>query len=121
MGSNKPIRRWASIHYPGHNEHIPGTTNYLRSRTFQSYFGMITRCCYPSNINYEYYGGRGIQVDPNWLASFDSFLADMGHRPRGYSLDRIDPNGDYTASNCRWADSKTQASNRRRSGRRPRV
>lgn len=109
-----PSNGWASKHYPGHNEHIPGTTAYLRSRTFQSWFNMIVRCCYRSSPNYRNYGGRGILVAPRWLVSFDLFLEDMGHRPKGMTLDRIDPDGHYSAANCRWATAATQRQNQRK-------
>lgn len=106
-------QRWASTHYPGHNQHIPGTTSYLRSRTFQSYFNMITRCEYPNHVRYPDYGGRGIRVCKSWLLSFQSFLLDMGHRPKGYTLDRINVNGPYSASNCQWATVSDQNRNKR--------
>ncbi len=105
--------KWASTHVPGHNEYIPGTTSYLRSRTFQSWFNMLRRCHYKSCVEWSHYGGRGITVNPKWL-DFQVFLTDMGHRPKGMTLDRIDPDGNYIASNCRWADASTQASNQRR-------
>ncbi len=106
--------RWASRHYPGHNEHIPGTTSYLRSRTFQSYFNMITRCMYPSTKDYLNYGGRGISIHGDWVRSFQTFLQDVGHRPKGTTLDRIDPDGNYEPGNVRWADNRVQATNKRR-------
>jgi hypothetical protein len=105
--------KWASRTYDGHNVHIPGTTSYLRSRTFQSYFNMIVRCYYKSYHCWKDYGGRGISVDMKWLGSFDQFLADMGHRPKGMTLDRINPNKGYSASNCRWATVAQQNRNRR--------
>lgn len=104
---------WASKHYPGHNEHIPGTTSYLRSRTFQTYFNMITRCLYPSTKDFHNYGGAGISVVPKWIKSFDAFLKDVGHRPKGTTLDRIDPYGDYAPGNVRWATRYQQARNKR--------
>lgn len=105
--------KWASKHYKGHNEHIPGTTAYLRSRTFQSYFNMIVRCMYSSCRDFHCYGGRGITVHPEWVLSFDAFIRDVGHRPRGMTLDRIDPEGNYEPGNIQWATPKEQTANRR--------
>lgn len=115
MNHNQKLSRgWASMHYRGHNVHIPGTSNYLRSRTFQSYFNMIVRTQYISSRSWDNYGGRGITVCQKWLDSFDTFLSDMGHRPPGKTLDRINPNHGYTPSNCRWATASEQSSNQRR-------
>lgn len=107
-------KNWASQYHPGHNDHIPGTTHYLRSRTFQSYFNMMVRCHYKSSRDWSDYGGRGITVCAKWRMSFQVFLEDMGHRPHGMTLDRINPNRGYTPSNCRWANAKQQARNKRR-------
>lgn len=113
-----PLRKgWASEYIQGHNVHIPGTNNYLRSRTFQSYFNMVVRCHYESYQCWKDYGGRGIRVSRKWLGSFDQFITDMGHRPIGKTLDRINPDGSYSKSNCRWASLKQQARNKRRSRR----
>jgi hypothetical protein len=114
MSQKRLPRNWASRLYLGHNVHIPRTTHYLRSRTFQSYFAMIIRCMYPSSVNYSDYGGRGITVCASWLMSFDSFLDDMGHRPIGMTLDRVNPNKGYTRTNCRWSTAKVQANNKRK-------
>lgn len=75
--------------------------------------GMIARCYNQRNADYKNYGGRGIRVCGRWLESFDNFLADMGARPLGMSLDRVDCDGDYHADNCRWATQRTQQNNRR--------
>lgn len=74
------------------------------------------RCDAPNDKSYKHYGGRGITMCERWRDSFASFLADMGVRPSDkHSLDRIDVNGDYSPSNCRWATPKQQQMNKRRS------
>src|SRR5574343_620397 len=77
---------------------------------------MRGRCENENNDTYESYGGRGIKVCKRWN-SFPNFITDMGDRPRGHSMDRIDVNGNYEPSNCRWADAITQANNKRRTKR----
>lgn len=74
---------------------------------------MRKRCYYEAHHNYPSYGGRGITVHEPWRVSFDQFVRDMGNRPPGHTLDRIDPDGNYEPGNVRWATHKQQAQNRR--------
>ena len=74
---------------------------------------MKQRCLSPTNNDYPRYGGRGITVCDRWLNSFDDFVADMGERPLGHTLDRKDTNGNYTPDNCIWSTRRTQLHTRR--------
>lgn len=82
--------------------------------TYITYASMKHRCMDKNNINY---GGRGVKVCDRWLESFENFYEDMGDRPDGCTLDRIDVNGNYEPSNCRWADNTTQLINQRHKSR----
>ena len=84
------------------------------SPTYLSWYAMKQRCFNQNHENFPYYGGRGITVCEPWLR-FENFLADMGERPGGKTLDRINPDGIYEPDNCRWATPKEQAGNRRAS------
>jgi hypothetical protein len=84
-----------------------------RSATYRSWESMKSRCENPHSDQYPRYGGRGIRVCERWQSSFEHFLADMGERPEGTTLDRFpNSNGNYEVSNCRWANAKDQARNR---------
>lgn len=82
------------------------------SRVYNAWSSMLTRCKNSNTQSFHNYGGRGISVCDRWLV-FENFLADMGEPESGQSLDRINFNGNYEPSNCRWADDKTQTRNRR--------
>ena len=82
------------------------------SPTYNSWVNMKRRCYEPSHQSYRLYGGRGIQVCQRWVNDFSAFLADMGERPTGMSIDRIDRDGNYEPGNCRWATASEQQRNK---------
>jgi hypothetical protein len=81
--------------------------------TYKSWQAMIARCTNPKHPAYKHYAGRGITICAAWLGSFPQFLADMGARPDGLTLDRKDNSGNYEPGNCRWATVLEQNRNRR--------
>ena len=80
---------------------------------YNTWYKIKQRCCDKTNPSYKNYGGRGITICDGWKNSFQTFLNDVGDRPIGTSLDRINNQGDYEPSNCRWATPKEQSRNRR--------
>lgn len=83
---------------------------------YSTWLTMKKRCLYPKATGYHKYGGRGITVCQSWLESFENFLNDMGIKPSpSHSLDRINNDGNYEPSNCRWATPAEQSANTRRS------
>jgi hypothetical protein len=79
---------------------------------YTSWGAMKGRCLNPNSLHYKHYGGRGITVCERWM-KFENFLADMGDRPEGQSLDRIDVNGNYEPGNCKWSTWEEQRANQR--------
>lgn len=89
------------------SKHTHGMAN---TGTYRSWSCAKYRCTNPNDRRWDSYGGRGIKMCDRWM-SFDNFLEDMGIRPDGLSLDRIDVNGNYEPSNCRWATDRQQYDN----------
>lgn len=83
-----------------------------KTSTYQIWFNMKRRCFDPKTKCFKHYGGRGITVCDRWL-TFENFFEDMGLRPDKLELDRINNNGNYEPSNCRWTTHKINSNNRR--------
>lgn len=82
---------------------------------YNTWFNMLSRCYVPFAPGYESYGGRGLYVCERWL-TFKNFTSDMGERPFGMTLDRVDNDGGYSPQNCKWANKAQQMVNRRTFG-----
>jgi hypothetical protein len=88
------------------------STPRTRPRIWDIWRQMIARCYLPSHAPYRHYGGRGIRVCVRWH-TYENFVQDMGHRPPGRMLDRINNDGNYEPGNCRWATPSESSQNRR--------
>lgn len=88
-----------------------------RHPLYSTWYNMISRCYNPNVASYKYYGGRGITVCDQWRKDFQRFLNDMGARPEGMTLERVNVELGYTPDNCRWATLTEQARNKRNTDR----
>lgn len=99
----------------GRNFRTHGEAGFNVTPEYQTWLAMRHRCRNPKVPGFKNYGGRGIVVCDRWQ-TFENFLSDMGRRPdSGFSLDRVDNDGDYEPGNCRWATRLEQAANQRHS------
>lgn len=90
------------------------TINKKHSKTYESWSGIKSRCLAPENEAFKNYGGRGILICDRWKDSFENFLEDMGERPSGTTIHRINNDGNYEPGNCEWATPGVQMRHTRR-------
>lgn len=119
------LRRYSSVFYAEGNTvalkhgHTSDRGVYERSPTYNSWRSMKERCYRPAHRWFHRYGGRGITVCERWLGKqgFSNFLVDMGERPAGMSLDRVDNDKGYSPDNCKWSTATEQNNNQHRGKR----
>ena len=106
MGSD---RQREAVRLTGKKNRTHGMTG---TPTYGSWVEMKQRCLNPNDPFFHRYGGRGITICGRWLDSFENFLADMGERPKGQTLERVKPDGNYEPGNVKWGTHAEQARNR---------
>jgi hypothetical protein len=107
-----PIGFTTKALFRGHNTLIEKSYGLANHPLWSTWMNMKRRCEDSNSPYYHLYGAKGIRVCQRWALSFQNFLDDMGEKPDGCTLDRIDPNKWYTKENCRWATGDIQAANR---------
>jgi len=108
--TRKSVKSCGCLNHLGHAARKHGAHG---TPTYATWSSMIQRCSNPRDSHWQYYGGRGITVCDRWRTSFADFLADMGPKPAGYSIERADVDGNYEPSNCTWIPMADQSKNRR--------
>ncbi len=94
-------------------KHGSSSRRFGKTGAYKTWMLIKTRCYNKNRDDYQYYGARGITVCDRWLESFEHFLEDMGERPSGHTIERLDFNKGYEKSNCVWATASQQANNKR--------